>query len=83
MRRQIGARVIEQTRPVPTAVLPPRLMRRILPVAVVLSWFGPFSLDTYSPAFPAIQREFATSAGLVGATLTTTLVGMALGPLLI
>ncbi|WP_214403221.1 Bcr/CflA family efflux MFS transporter [Pseudonocardia lacus] len=78
--------MIEQTRPDPTphtAVLPPRLMRRILPIAVLLSWMGPFSLDTYSPAFPAIQRDFATSAGAVQATLATTLIGMALGQLLV
>lgn len=57
-------------------------MRRILPVAVLLSWFGPFSMDTYSPAFSAIQKHFATSAGAVQATLATTLVGLSLGQLL-
>jgi DHA1 family bicyclomycin/chloramphenicol resistance-like MFS transporter len=64
-------------------VLPPRQMRRILPVAVVLTWLGPFSMDAYSPAFPAIQLDFATSAGAVQATLATTLIGLALGQLLV
>lgn len=88
-RWEIGVRVIQQNRrgrvpdgTVAPAVLPSRLMRRILPVAVVLTWQGPFSLDAYTPAFPAIQREFATSAGAVQATLATTLVGLALGQLL-
>jgi DHA1 family bicyclomycin/chloramphenicol resistance-like MFS transporter len=66
----------------PPAVLPARLMRRILPIAVVLTWVGPFSLDAYTPAFPAIQHDFATSAGYVQATLAATLVGLALGQLL-
>jgi MFS transporter, DHA1 family, multidrug resistance protein len=57
-------------------------MRRILPIAVVVTWLGPFSLDAYTPAFPAIQRDFATSAGAVQATLAATLVGLALGQLL-
>lgn len=51
-------------------------------MAVLLSWFGPFSMDTYSPAFSAIQDHFATSAGAVQATLATTLVGLSLGQLL-
>ncbi|MCO1657331.1 Bcr/CflA family efflux MFS transporter [Pseudonocardia humida] len=78
--------MIDQTRPgpaAPPAVLPPRLVRRVLPVAVVLAWLGPFSLDTYSPAFPAIQREFGASTGAVQATLATTLIGLALGQLLV
>jgi DHA1 family bicyclomycin/chloramphenicol resistance-like MFS transporter len=54
-----------------------------LPVAVLLTWLGPFSMDAYSPAFPAIQKDFATSAGAVQATLATTLVGLALGQLLV
>jgi len=52
-------------------------------VAVLLTWLGPFSMDAYSPAFPAIQKDFATSAGAVQATLATTLVGLALGQLLV
>jgi MFS transporter, DHA1 family, multidrug resistance protein len=64
-------------------VLPERLLRRILPVAVLLTWLGPFSMDAYSPAFPAIQKEFATSAGAVQATLATTLIGLSLGQLLV
>ncbi|GAA3045907.1 multidrug effflux MFS transporter [Pseudonocardia yunnanensis] len=40
-------------------------------------------MDAYSPAFPAIQKDFATSAGAVQATLATTLVGLALGQLLV
>jgi MFS transporter, DHA1 family, multidrug resistance protein len=75
-------RLIEQNRRDPSP-LPARLLRRILPVAVVLTWLGPFSMDAYSPAFPAIQQEFGTSAGAVQATLATTLVGLALGQLLV
>lgn len=58
-----------------------RQVRRVLPVAVVLTWFGPFSVDAYSPAFPNILAEFGTSEGLVQLTLSATLVGMAGGQL--
>jgi DHA1 family bicyclomycin/chloramphenicol resistance-like MFS transporter len=78
-----GAATLPTTPPTaPPEVLPARLMRRILPIAVVLTWVGPFSLDAYTPAFPAIQQDFATSAGYVQATLAATLVGLALGQLL-
>jgi DHA1 family bicyclomycin/chloramphenicol resistance-like MFS transporter len=69
--------------PSATPVLPPPLLRRILPIAVTLTWLGPFAIDAYTPAFPTIQQGFATTTGAVQATLSTTLAGMALGQLLI
>lgn len=60
-----------------------RLARRILPIAIVLTWLGPFSMDAYTPGFPAIQAEFATSQMLVQATLSTTLIGLAIGQLIV
>ena len=42
----------------------------------------PFATDMYTPAFPQVTAELATSASLVGLTLTTFFLGMALGQLL-
>jgi DHA1 family bicyclomycin/chloramphenicol resistance-like MFS transporter len=63
--------------------LPARLLRRILPIAVAVTWLGPFAIDAYTPAFPTIQEDFATSTGAVQATLATTLIGLALGQLIV
>ena len=42
----------------------------------------PFATDTYTPAFPRVTADLSTSASLVGLTLTTFFLGMALGQLL-
>ncbi|MBK8447326.1 MAG: multidrug effflux MFS transporter [Micropruina sp.] len=42
----------------------------------------PFATDMYTPAFPYVTSDLATSASLVGLTLTTFFLGMALGQLL-
>ena len=48
-----------------------------------LSLLGPFTIDTYLPAFPTIVEEFHTRASLVQVSLTTCLLGLALGQLII
>jgi len=42
----------------------------------------PFATDMYTPAFPRVTADLATSASLVGLTLTMFFLGMALGQLL-
>lgn len=42
---------------------------------------GPFSIDTYLPAFSAIAKEFNTSESMVTLTLTSYFVGITLGQL--
>ena len=42
----------------------------------------PFATDMYTPAFPRVTADLATSASLVGVTLTTLFLGMGLGQLL-
>ena len=39
----------------------------------------PFATDMYSPAFPQVARDLATSPTAVGLTLTAFFVGMGLG----
>ncbi|HEY9294667.1 MAG TPA: multidrug effflux MFS transporter [Microlunatus sp.] len=41
----------------------------------------PFATDMYTPAFPRVTADLATSASLVGLTLTTFFLGMGLGQL--
>ena len=42
----------------------------------------PFATDMYTPAFPRVTADLSASASLVGLTLTTFFLGMALGQLL-
>lgn len=60
--------------------------------AVPLSWLGvlalltavaPLSIDMYLPAFPTMAAEFGTSASAIQLTLTTFMVGLATGQLII
>jgi len=44
---------------------------------------GPLTIDMYLPALPAIRDELATSSAIVQLTLTGTLLGLALGQLVI
>ena len=48
-----------------------------------LTALGPFTVDMYLPAFPLLQSEFAASEGAVQLTLTGTMVGFALGQLIV
>ncbi len=41
----------------------------------------PFATDMYTPAFPQVTNDLATTASLVGLTLTAFFIGMALGQL--
>jgi DHA1 family bicyclomycin/chloramphenicol resistance-like MFS transporter len=49
----------------------------------VLTAVGPFSLDTYLPAFPAIAADLHAGQQAVQLSLTACLVGLALGQLLV
>lgn len=60
--------------------------------ALPLSWLGvlalltavaPLSIDMYLPAFPAMAAEFGTSASAIQFTLTSFMVGLASGQLII
>jgi MFS transporter, DHA1 family, multidrug resistance protein len=41
--------------------------------------FGPLSIDTYLPAFPAIARDFGADAAAVQRTLAVYFFGLAIG----
>lgn len=48
-----------------------------------LAAIGPFSIDMYLPGFSAIARDLKTDGSLVGYTLTSYTLGLALGQLLV
>lgn len=48
-----------------------------------LGILGPFTIDMYLPSFPTIVEDYGTSASLVQISLTTCLLGLGLGQLII
>ena len=48
-----------------------------------LTALGPFTIDLYLPAFPVLEREFDVNAAAIQLTLTGTMVGFALGQLIV
>ncbi|KGM44816.1 multidrug effflux MFS transporter [Neobacillus niacini] len=48
-----------------------------------LGLLGPFTIDTYLPSFPTIVNDYDTTASLVQVSLTTCLLGLGLGQLII
>ncbi|MFD0826384.1 multidrug effflux MFS transporter [Neobacillus sp. M.A.Huq-85] len=48
-----------------------------------LGLLGPFTIDTYLPSFPTIVKDFDTTASLVQLSLTSCLLGLGLGQLVI
>ena len=63
--------------------LPPRARAGWVVLLGSMAALGALTIDTYLPAFPALRDDLATSARLVQLTLTGTLVGVALGQLVV
>lgn len=59
--------------------------KRVLYIILLgaLTALGPFTIDLYLPAFPVLEAEFHTSAAAIQLTLTGTMVGFALGQLIV
>ena len=59
--------------------------RRVLYIVLLgaLTALGPFTIDLYLPAFPVLERDFQTTAGAIQLTLTGTMIGFALGQLIV
>ena len=49
----------------------------------IVSAFGPFVTDFYLPALPALSEYFDTTASLVQLSLTFSMIGLAVGQLII
>lgn len=59
--------------------------RRILYIVLLgaLTALGPFTIDLYLPAFPVLEADFQTTATAIQLTLTGTMIGFALGQLIV
>src|SRR5699024_11813196 len=66
-----------------TAPTPRRSTALLVLVLGVLSAIGPLATDLYLPALPQISDDLATTEARVKFTLTTVMIGMALGQLVI
>lgn len=59
------------------------LAQRILPtLLLLLTVFGPISMDLYLPALPALTRELAAATSVAQLTVTACLIGLAAGQLI-
>lgn len=65
---------VPRPRPVPT---------RVLLVPARLGAIAPLAIDVHLPTFPALADDLSTSATRVQLTLTTSMVGMSLGQLVL
>src|SRR5262245_9604814 len=66
-----------------TDQLPRRERIRIIVVLGLLIAIGPFTIDMYLPALPAITADLHSTPAAVQLTLTGTLIGLAIGQILI
>lgn len=59
--------------------------RRVLYIILLgaLTALGPFTIDLYLPAFPELETDFDTSAAMIQLTLTGTMIGFAIGQLIV
>lgn len=65
--------------PVVAAIPAPRPRRRVLaPLLAALSMFGPFSIDTIFPAFPALEMDLQASPLALQQTISVYMVAYAL-----
>jgi len=74
-----------QERPA-VALAPPVEKPGVVRMALILGAFvaiGPLTIDMYLPALPTITRQLETTSAAVQLTLTGTLVGLALGQLVL
>jgi len=59
----------------------PHFPAKLVATLALLAAVAPLAIDMYLPAFPEMAVEFGTSASAVQLTLTTFLIGLALGQL--
>ena len=67
----------------PGDALRPRARATVVVILGLLVALGPFTTDLYLPAFPAVQATFATTDVAIQLTLTATVLGFALGQVVV
>ncbi|TQL48813.1 DHA1 family bicyclomycin/chloramphenicol resistance-like MFS transporter [Homoserinimonas aerilata] len=70
-------------RPHPGDALSARQRLVYILVLGTLTALGPFTIDLYLPAFPALEGEFSVGAAAIQLTLTGTTIGFGLGQLIV
>jgi DHA1 family bicyclomycin/chloramphenicol resistance-like MFS transporter len=73
----------ERTADVSAAVVPAPGVARMALILGAFVAIGPLTIDMYLPALPTIERELETTSAAVQLTLTGTLIGLALGQLVL
>jgi DHA1 family bicyclomycin/chloramphenicol resistance-like MFS transporter len=63
--------------------LTPAQRRRYVVILGFLSALGPFTIDLYLPAFPAVAADLMTTQAAIQFTLAGTTIGLAVGQLLV
>lgn len=67
----------------PISSTSPSISRRLLPsVLLLLTVFGPISMDLYLPALPALAAELGAVTSVAQLTVTACLIGLAAGQLI-
>ncbi|QEE62529.1 multidrug effflux MFS transporter [Salinibacterium sp. dk2585] len=74
---------MKDKRPHPGDALTSRQRLVYVLVLGTLTALGPFTIDLYLPAFPALERDLGVGAAAIQLTLTGTTIGFALGQLLV
>ncbi|VXB57865.1 Bcr/CflA family efflux transporter [Microbacterium sp. 8M] len=69
------------TAPDTTRAAPATASRLLPPLLLLLTVFGPISMDLYLPALPALTRELDAATSVAQLTVTACLIGLALGQL--
>jgi DHA1 family bicyclomycin/chloramphenicol resistance-like MFS transporter len=67
----------------PVDLMSSRARVKLIVILGALTALGPLTVDTYLPALPSITRDLHTTAAAAGLTLTGTLIGFALGQILL
>ncbi len=67
--------------PAPNPAMTTRERVRLVIILGAMTALGPLTIDTYLPALPSITRNLQSTSAAVGLTLTGTLVGFAVGQL--
>jgi MFS transporter, DHA1 family, multidrug resistance protein len=73
----------ERPAAVPAPVVPAPGVARMALILGAFVAIGPLTIDMYLPALPTIERELETTSAAVQLTLTGTLIGLALGQLVL
>jgi DHA1 family bicyclomycin/chloramphenicol resistance-like MFS transporter len=78
-----AARCVPVSATSPVEVMSTRARVKLIVILGALTALGPLTVDTYLPALPSITRDLQTTSAAVGLTLTGTLIGFALGQILV